>query len=119
MMHRAHLPPSNPGLPTPDGRLSHNAVRSQMPTEEVTNTLQVSVPLGVVVGSGEQRQVSKLLARCPPEAHYTDQIPDGCGAPAGMQPHTYTHMVQGEVMHNTDIYNSLQLRAHINVTHKV
>ncbi|KAK2921106.1 hypothetical protein Q8A73_000591 [Channa argus] len=45
MMHRARLPPSNPTLPTTDGRLSHNAVRSQMPTDEVTNTLQVPVPL--------------------------------------------------------------------------
>ncbi|TNN85697.1 hypothetical protein EYF80_003944 [Liparis tanakae] len=67
MMHRARLPSSNPASPTPDGCLSHNAVRSQMPTEEVTNTLQVSVPLrpqpGVVVGKGRQSQVSKLLAR--------------------------------------------------------
>lgn len=46
MMHRARLPPSSAALPTTDGRLSHNAVRSQMPTEEVTNPLQVSVPLG-------------------------------------------------------------------------
>ena len=45
MRRRARLPPSNPALPTTDGRLSHNATRSQMPTEEVTNTLQVSVPL--------------------------------------------------------------------------
>lgn len=45
MMHRARLHPSSPALPTTDGRFSHNATRSQMPTEEVTNTLQVSVPL--------------------------------------------------------------------------
>lgn len=45
MMHRACLSPSGPALLTTDGRLSHNTVRSQMPTEEVTNTLQVSVPL--------------------------------------------------------------------------
>lgn len=44
-MRRARLPPSYLASPTTDGRLSHNAVRSQMPAEEVTNTLQVSVPL--------------------------------------------------------------------------
>lgn len=45
MMHHACLPPSNPALPTTDGSLSYNATRSQMSREEVTNTLQVSVPL--------------------------------------------------------------------------
>lgn len=45
---------------------------------------------GVPVGKGLQSQVSKLLARCPPEARKADPIPDGCGAPAGGQVHQHT-----------------------------
>lgn len=43
--HRARLFPSSPASPTTDGRLSHNTARLQMPTEEVTNIRQVSVPV--------------------------------------------------------------------------
>lgn len=45
----------------------------------------------MLVGRDSQSQVSKLLARCPPEAHWTDHIPDGWRAPAGRQLHSHPH----------------------------
>lgn len=102
-MHRARLPPSKTALPTTDGHLSHNAERLQMPAEEVTNTLQVSVPLRLwhvhtfmcVCVCVQQGQRASFLQG-------EESVIDSRGQPAGRKCH---HMLNGWV--GTDWHNML------------